>query len=526
MALAAMSVASTLSVAPGADAAVYWTSRSPFGGFVEDSIGRANLDGSVVNQTFIFGARGPCGVAVDEGFIYWANANPAGDTIGAASLDGSAVDEGFIRGGAGPCGVAVDEHFIYWANMFGGDSISRASIIGEGAPTEPWISGASGPSAVAVNKQFVYWTNSGQNTGNVEDANTIGRAKLDGTEANQKFITGASTPRGIAVDGAHIYWANTGNGTIGRATVEGNEVEPEFIKGASEPCGVAVNGAHIYWANRANGTIGRANLDGTGAEQSFISGATQPCGVAVDSVVVPPAPTITSPASGATYAQGQVVAARYACGLPAGASLTACSGPVANGAAIDTAALGSHEFTVTATDSFGVSEFETVEYTVVANRAAVVPTPAHAPSPNDSFTSGTLTVEHNGTIVISERSSDPGTFTGVATTSRGYLARVSTYASSVGRRDGSCKRTKHKKCKRRPRKPGPALYGSGTAASTGAGAVQLTIRPNAPARAALLTGKTLHLRILVTFQSSRGGAPTTAVTTATAKGVKPKRKHR
>jgi Low-density lipoprotein receptor repeat class B len=45
---------------------------------------------------------------------------------------------------------------------------------------------------VAVDAGHVYWANDG--------TNTIGRANLDGTGADQIFITGAATPTGVAVD--------------------------------------------------------------------------------------------------------------------------------------------------------------------------------------------------------------------------------------------------------------------------------------------------------------------------------------
>ena len=61
---------------------------------------------------------------------------------------------------------------------------------------------------------FVYWAN---NLGT-----TIGRANLDGSNANQSFITGASSPVGVAVDDAHIYWVNGGTDTIGRADLDGD----------------------------------------------------------------------------------------------------------------------------------------------------------------------------------------------------------------------------------------------------------------------------------------------------------------
>jgi hypothetical protein len=44
---------------------------------------------------------------------------------------------------------------------------------------------------VAVNSAHVYWTNNG--------ANIIGRADLNGKNANQSFIAGVSYPAGVAV---------------------------------------------------------------------------------------------------------------------------------------------------------------------------------------------------------------------------------------------------------------------------------------------------------------------------------------
>jgi hypothetical protein len=73
----------------------------------------SNLDGSGVNQDFITGALDPCGVAVDAGHIYWANAggtpkDRAYNALGRANLDGSGVDQRFVAGANGPCGIAVD----------------------------------------------------------------------------------------------------------------------------------------------------------------------------------------------------------------------------------------------------------------------------------------------------------------------------------------------------------------------------------------------------------------------------------
>jgi sugar lactone lactonase YvrE len=194
------------------------------------SIGRANLDGTGVDQSFVPTASAAYGVAVDGAHVYWVNGGST--TIGRANLDGSGINQAFISGATTPRGPAVDGAHVYWANR---------------------------------------------------DSGTIGRANLDGSNPDQSFIAGADFPRGVAVDGAHVYWTNRDTGTIGRANLDGSNPDQSFITSANSPFGLAVDGAHLYWANNGNGRIGRANLDGSAVNQSFITGATFPFGVAVDS---------------------------------------------------------------------------------------------------------------------------------------------------------------------------------------------------------------------------------------------------
>jgi hypothetical protein len=79
---------------------VYWANN--FTG----TIGRANVDGTGANQSFITGASSPVGVAVDAGHVYWTNAGT--DTIGRANLDGTGANQSFVTGASFPVGVAVD----------------------------------------------------------------------------------------------------------------------------------------------------------------------------------------------------------------------------------------------------------------------------------------------------------------------------------------------------------------------------------------------------------------------------------
>jgi virginiamycin B lyase len=162
--------------------------------------------------------------------------------------------------------------YVYWANA-GTNTIGRANLDGTGA-NQGFITGPSKPYGLAVDGAHLYWANYG--------GDEIGRANLDGTGANQGFITGASEPTGMAVDGAHVYWTNFESAEIGRADLSGTGVAQNFITGADEPDGVAVDGAHVYWVNDGTNTIGRANLNGSEANQSLISGANEPVGIAVD----------------------------------------------------------------------------------------------------------------------------------------------------------------------------------------------------------------------------------------------------
>ena len=51
-------------------------------------------------------------MAVDAAHVYWAN----GQTIGRADLDRTTVDPSFISGAGNPTDVAVDAAPVYWSN--------------------------------------------------------------------------------------------------------------------------------------------------------------------------------------------------------------------------------------------------------------------------------------------------------------------------------------------------------------------------------------------------------------------------
>ncbi len=144
----------------------------------------------------------PYGIAVDANHIYWTNSDFAfGYTIGRANIDGLGINQSFING-SGPLdsyGVAVDSTHIYWTNDLG-STIGRADLDGTNVD-HSFISGASQPFGIAVDAGHVYWTNT-------YPTNTIGRADLDGTNVDQNFVTDAGFPRDVAVNANHVYWTN------------------------------------------------------------------------------------------------------------------------------------------------------------------------------------------------------------------------------------------------------------------------------------------------------------------------------
>src|SRR6478735_10875024 len=223
-------------------------------------------------ETYNFLLSQICGIPTPTRRIYWGNAGTY--TIGRANLNGQNVNQSFINGtrSTTPFGMAVDSRHIYWASNQN-HTISRADLNGQNV-NNSFITGASYPEWVAVDSRYIYWTNAG--------TSTIGRADLDGQNVNQNFIITAPVGAfGLAVDNSHIYWANVNPGTIGRADLDGQNVNLTFISGCQQPRGVAVDRSHIYWTNDGN-SIGQADLDGQNVNQSFIPNCPGPFGIAVD----------------------------------------------------------------------------------------------------------------------------------------------------------------------------------------------------------------------------------------------------
>ena len=215
-----------------------------------------------------------------DAYLYWANGGM--DTIGRANLDGTGVNQSFITGAGNPGGVAVDADHVYWAN--GGSGHDRPRQPRRHAASTRASSPAPTPAGVAVDAGHVYWANAG--TG------TIGRANLDGTGVEPELHHRRQLPRrGRGRRRPHLLGERQHGhdrprqprrhgrrpelhhrrrrlpcgrrgrrrprllgeprpDTIGRANLDGTRRRPELHHAApSVPCGVAVDASHVYWTN-------------------------------------------------------------------------------------------------------------------------------------------------------------------------------------------------------------------------------------------------------------------------------------
>ena len=262
-------MAVALLCAPAAPAAVYWGGQKP--------IGAANFDGSDQNPKYFQFQHpgGPvCGVAVSDSHLYWCE----WFGLWRVNFEGPATPVQIVPGLYNPGGIAIDGSYVYWANPEAG-TIGRARL--DGSEANPaLITGLQNPCNVAVGNGRLYWL----------DWQGIGRANLDGSEPGPGFV-GTTGGCGLAVDASYLYWGQYG--TIGRARLDGSEANPDFITGVGAVGAIALDGSHLYWTDRPDGmfysSVGRANLDGGGAQRSWIPTESFSLGgVAVDSRPSPP----------------------------------------------------------------------------------------------------------------------------------------------------------------------------------------------------------------------------------------------
>jgi RHS repeat-associated protein len=241
---------------------VYWTNLNT------GSIGRANLDGTGVNQNFIAGIDAPSGIATDGTYLYWTTGG-LNDTygtggIGRALLDGTSRNNTFITGASKPIGLAVTNANIYWTN-FNGSTIGRAALNGTGVNQSFIQTNVNYLYGLEARGNYLYWTYF--ITGTAANGTNIGRADIGGTNINTAFITGTNAPGGITSDSTYLYWANLTS--IGRSKLDGTGVNQNYIGNTfpgpgttASPVGIVADATRLYFTNQASQKVARVTSGG------------------------------------------------------------------------------------------------------------------------------------------------------------------------------------------------------------------------------------------------------------------------
>jgi Bacterial Ig-like domain (group 3) len=111
-------------------------------------------------------------------------------------------------------------------------------------------------------------------------------------------------------------------------------------------------------------TLGQQNFTVQATDRAGNTGSKTVSYTVVDRTA--PVISVTTPAAGAVYGLGESVTADYECqDEPGGSGLAGCTGPTADGAAVDTSSVGEKTFRVEATDSAGNTASKSLTYTVV-----------------------------------------------------------------------------------------------------------------------------------------------------------------
>ena len=290
-----VAVSALVAVPASASAYVFWSNS---GG--TPSIGRANDDGSSVNQDFLTGLTGtPAFMDLQGDWVYWGTSTANGP-IGRVKVSGASPAASFMTFTANVrAGVDVTANRIYWSDnskkLQWGDPTCPdppASSSCKRSNVATFSSGATWPNDTVFQSGYAYWSQGASiYRVAVNEATAVASLVNTANPGAWKSPSGATAIEGVASDGTYLYYVDRTNAKIGRIAIADGTVNTDFVTNltngisspsTASPYGLDVDSSYIYWTDSANNTIGRAPITGSSSPSgNFITGANAPRGVTV-----------------------------------------------------------------------------------------------------------------------------------------------------------------------------------------------------------------------------------------------------
>ena len=238
-----------------------------------------NAPAGTSSTSIVTGASGAYGVAISGPRIYWTQ---QGGEVGRANLDGTGVNNSFLTTGfAQLVGLAADGSNL-WIGDQGSQQILRVGLDASGNTTgspSAIVAGTNRPYGMSTDGTYIYWSNQGNGT--------VGRALLNGSGANQGFVSGGSLTWTAAavpasttasVSGSTIYF----NGAVAGSLTVANAVTDTGTGPASVtfPALTATGWTHDAETVTASSGSGSTRTY-TSKALSWAAGAATPAGAAI-----------------------------------------------------------------------------------------------------------------------------------------------------------------------------------------------------------------------------------------------------
>ena len=327
---------------------------------------------------------------------------------------------GFNGGGAGGAGLG----FINGAGGGGGGGASEVQAAGGTA----LLVAAGGGGAAS----------DGNRAGSGGAGGSAGTGGGDGSMAADNGGGGGPGTAGAGGSAGQALGPDAGCGTAGTAGGSGTG----GAGGSPRAAGGGGGGGAFGGGGGGAGDCGGAGGGGGGGSSLVPSGgsaSTDTTGVPLVTISYPaPTASIATPANGASYVFGQQVTSSFTCAdVSGGPGIRTCVDQNGNpsGSPVDTSTVGTHTFTVTATDSNGLVGEGTATYTVTKGDTTTTVTSSQNPSVFGQSVTFTATVSAvapgSGTASGTVTFLDGGSTVGTGTLSGGQ-ATFSTSALAVG----------------------------------------------------------------------------------------------